>query len=150
MIRWVALLGGVLAAAPLRAQRAWELGPQGLLLLADPAMATAGLYGAVRPGGRLRLAATAGGGRQEGSLATRGEVLLHFMLVPAARRGAGVYGLGGAAWSAGPRDRGYLVLGVGVEWAPAAGAGWALEAGVGGGVRVAAGSRWRWFRAGRR
>jgi hypothetical protein len=146
MIRWPVLLGGVLAAAPLRAQGAWELGPQGLVLLAEPAMAAAGLYGAVRPGGRLRLAATAEAGTQKESVATRGEVLFHFLLVPGARRGAGVYGLGGAAWSSGPREGGYLVLGVGVEWAPAGRSGWALEAGVGGGVRIAAGYRWRWFR----
>ncbi len=146
--RSAALLLGVLflGAVPLAAQRAWEFGAGGLVLLADPASAGAGVYGAVRLEGRLRLAALAVAGAENGAARARGEVLAHFLLAPAARRGAGAYGIGGVAFASGSRDRGYLVLGLGLEAAPATRSGWAVEAGVGGGVRIAAGYRWRWFR----
>jgi hypothetical protein len=57
----------------------------------------------------------------------------------------GAYAGGGVAGIAGPDDRGYLVLLLGIEAGPGARGGWALEAGVGGGLRLAAGYRWRRF-----
>ncbi|HSB55661.1 MAG TPA: hypothetical protein VLD58_14975, partial [Gemmatimonadales bacterium] len=77
-------------------------------------------------------------------LAGRGELLAQFLLSPGRTRGAGLYGLGGVAGQAGRRDRGFLVLGLGLEGAPGGASGWFAEAGVGGGARVAAGWRWRW------
>jgi hypothetical protein len=79
----------------------------------------------------------------------RGELLGHFLLSPEESRKAAFYFAGGIAGVEGAGastvSRGYLVLTLGVEAQPGAGSGWTFEAGVGGGVRLAAGYRWRWF-----
>jgi hypothetical protein len=124
-----------------------EAGIQGLILSQRPVWWGGALVGGYRPGGKARLSVTLGAGRTDSRWSARGELLAHLLLSPARRSGAGVYGFGGIAGTAGPRDQGYLVLGLGVERAPALGSGWMLEAGVGGGLRLAAGWRWRRFRA---
>jgi hypothetical protein len=97
----------------------------------------------VRLSQRVRIALTAGAGVADAEPAGRGELLGHFLLDPTARRGAGAYAGGGIAGVIGSVDEGYLVLLLGLEARPGAGSGWAVELGVGGGVRIAAGYRWR-------
>ncbi len=124
----------------------FEVGVLGVGALATPNFFGAGLTGAVRPGGRLRLSLSALPGSQADRFALRGEATGHFMLNPARRHGLGFYGVGGVAALLGPRDAGYVVLGLGLETAPAGRSGLIVEAGVGGGVRIAVGWRRRWLR----
>ena len=131
---------------PLAAQQGKELGVQGVATTSDPALAVAAVYAGVRTSARARLSAAAGAGISSGDLAFRGEVLGHFLLSPSQREGPGFYVAGGLAAVAGPVDRGYLVLTVGLEDRPAAASGWGVEVGVGGGVRLMLGYRWRWRR----
>ena len=131
-------------AGPAAAQGVREAGVQALVTTASPALVTGGLYAAVRPSLRTRIAVTLGAGVSDGRAAGRGELLAHFLLSPTATARPGVYLGAGVAGVAGPVDQGYVVALVGVEAAPAGGSGWALEAGIGGGLRLTAGWRWRW------
>lgn len=141
---WARLLAATMAwAVQAEAQRVTEVGAHALFTTSSPALAVGGVYGAVRASQRVRIALTAGAGVADGDAAGRGELLGHFLLNPAGRRGAGVYAGGGIAGVVGPVDDGYLVLLVGVEARPGARSGWAVELGVGGGVRIAIGYRWR-------
>jgi hypothetical protein len=105
----------------------------------------AGGFGALQTTGRTRLSLGFGAGVSDGELAVRGELLGHFLLSPEEHRKAGFYVAGGVAGVEGPVGRGYLVLTLGLEQAPGRRSGWAVELGAGGGVRVAAGYRWRRF-----
>lgn len=142
----------LVASTAARAQSlpARELGLEGSLAASDPAFGGGGIYAALRPSPRMRLAVTASAGAQGGVAAFRGELLGHFLLNPVASRGVGFYLGGGTALMAAGATRGYLVALVGLEARPAARSGWFLEAGVGGGVRLAAGWRVRWMGRGRR
>ncbi len=133
----------VLTAGPLAAQQVRELGIQAMVTASDPALGALGGYIALRPSQRSRISVAAAAGASGGELAWRGELLTHFLLNPAAREGAGVYAAGGLAVVAGPVERGYLVLTLGIEARPGASEGWFAEAGVGGGLRVSGGYRWR-------
>ena len=133
------MLGGV----PVAAQQVTEFGIMGVATASDPALAVAGGYGAIRTSRRTRVSAGLGAGVSDGRAAWRGELLAHFLLNPTRHRGVGVYGAGGIAAVGGPVDQGYLVLTLGLEARPGEHSGWFVEAGVGGGVRVAAGVRWR-------
>ncbi len=139
--RWSAAL--LLAASPLAAQQAREIGLQATATASDPALVIGGLSAAIRTSLRTRLSVAAGVGASGGEAAWRGELLAHFLLNPDRWRGAGVYGAGGLAVVGGPVEEGYLVLALGVEARPGGRSGWFVEAGVGGGVRLAAGYRWR-------
>jgi hypothetical protein len=125
------------------AQTTLEAGGQALVTTADPALVTGGVYAAVRPSLRMRFAATVGVGVSDGRAAGRGELLAHFLLSPTGLARPGVYFGGGVAGVAGPVNQGYVVMLVGLEAAPGGRSGWAVEAGVGGGLRLAAGWRWR-------
>lgn len=142
----LAPLLGAGATMPVRAQQVRELGMQVVGVAADEAGLVAGPIAAVRPSSRVRISLAAGAGAVGGEIAGRAELLGHFLLDPGKRRGVGVYGAAGVAAVAGPFERGYLVLAMGVEGRPGARAGWTLEAGVGGGARLAAGYRRRWGR----
>lgn len=133
-----------LVPAPAAAQRASELGVQAIGTAQDDGLVVAGLSGALRPTRRLRLLLSAGAGSAAGEFVFRSELLGHFLLSPATR-GIGLYGGGGVALVAGPHETGYLVLLLGVEQAPGGRSGWFVEGGLGGGVRGAAGYRWRRF-----
>jgi hypothetical protein len=126
------------------AQATYEAGGQALVTTANPALLTGGVYAAVRPSPRFRIAATAGAGVSDGRAAGRGELLAHFLLGPTAAAGPGVYLGGGVAGVVGPVEQGYVVALIGIEATPGGRTGWALEAGVGGGVRLTTGWRWRW------
>ena len=132
-------------AGPGAAQQAKELGIQAMATLSDPAVAVAGIYGALRTSGRTRISAAVGAGISDVELVGRGELLGHFLLSPEDRQKPGFYFAGGLAGVTGAVDRGYLVLTVGLEEGPRTPGGGFLEAGIGGGVRIAMGYRWRWF-----
>ena len=138
------LAAALTAGTPLAAQQGGEIGAQAIGTASDPALAVAALYAAVRTSNRTRVSVSAGVGASADRVAYRGEVLGHFLLSPAKRKGAGFYFAGGVAAVGGPVERGYLVLAIGIEQRPGAGSGWAAEAGVGGGGRVLVGYRWRW------
>jgi hypothetical protein len=126
------------------AQGVREAGVQALVTTASPALLTGGVYAAVRPSLRTRIAVTVGAGVADGRAAGRAELLAHFLLSPTARGRPGAYLGAGVAGVAGAVDEGYVMVLVGVEAAPAGGSGWAVEAGAGGGLRLTAGWRWRW------
>ncbi len=121
-----------------------------MVTTARPVLAGAGPSVGWRPGDRVRLVATALPAVRAGRLVGRGELRLDYLLTPARLSGAGVYGFAGIAGVTAPRRNGFLLLGAGVEGAPGAAHGWLLEGGVGGGLRLAAGFRWRWFAPARR
>jgi hypothetical protein len=137
------LAASLMFAAPLSAQRGHELGIQAIGTASDPALAVAGVYGALRTSTRTRISASAGAGVSSGELGLRGEILGHFLLSPNKLQGTGFYMAGGVAGVSGPVEQGYLVLTLGIESRPGATAGWAAELGVGGGFRLALGYRWR-------
>jgi hypothetical protein len=130
---------------PIAAQRVIEAGFHAVTTVAPSTLAGVGGYGAARVGERARIALTLTAAGWEGRWAARGELLGHFLLSPRRSHGVGVYGLGGVAGVLGVRDQGFAVLGLGVESRPGRRSGWALEIGAGGGLRVAAGYRWRRF-----
>jgi hypothetical protein len=138
---WAAAL--LLVASPLAAQQVREIGLQATATASDPTLLIGGVYAAVRTSLRTRVSVAAGAGASGGDAAWRGELLAHFLLNPDRQRGAALYGAGGLAVVGGPVDQGYLVLALGLEARPGGRSGWFLEGGVGGGVRLAAGYRWR-------
>ena len=140
---WASLLAVAGSAWTVHAQTVTELGVHTLMTTAAPTLAVGGLYAAVRPSQRLRVALTIGAGTARGDAAARGELLGHFLLNPSAVGGVGAYTGGGIAGVVGAKDEGYVVLLIGVEARPARTSGWALEAGIGGGLRIAVGYRWR-------
>lgn len=103
------------------------------------------LGAAHRPGGQGRLTLAAAAGASGHRLATRLEATAQFLLNPAGRSGANVYGGVGVAFAGarGAHGAGYLTALVGLESAAARAGGWYVELGLGGGLRAAAGRRWR-------
>jgi hypothetical protein len=146
--RWVRALAvaAPIAAAPLPAQQVPELGVQLIATASEPGMVVGGGYAALRVARRLRLSAGAGLGGSGGETAWRGELLAHFLLAPGRREGVGAYAAAGIAGVGGTEDEGYMVLTLGLESRPRMGLGWFMEGGVGGGVRLAAGYRWRFYK----
>jgi hypothetical protein len=136
-------------AGPLEAQRVREFGVQVTGIAAEQPAVLAGPVVALRPASRVRVSIGAGAGASEGEAAWRAELLGHFLLSPAERRGVGLYGAAGVAAVGGPVEQGYLVLALGAEARPGGRSGWMVEAGLGGGARLVAGYRIRRFRAGR-
>jgi hypothetical protein len=137
-----------IAATPLPAQQVTELGIQAVGTASEPALLVGGGYAALRVSRRFRLSASAGLGGSDGRTAWRGELLAHFLLAPRERRGVGGYAAAGVAAVGGVEDEGYMVLTLGLESRPGSTSGWFVEGGVGGGVRGAAGYRWRFFPGG--
>ena len=107
--------GGLPALAPAAAaQRVVELGVQGIATAADPAVAVAGVYGALRTSLRTRVSAALAAGVSDGDAAWRGELLAHFLLNPDATAGRwGCTGRAAIAVAGGPVDQGYVVLTLG-------------------------------------
>jgi hypothetical protein len=140
---WASLLAVAGSAWTVHAQTVAEQGLHAVVTTAAPTLAVGGIYVAVRPSQRLRVALTAGAGIARGDAAARGELLGHFLLNPSAVGGVGAYAGGGVAGVVGAKDEGYVVLLIGVEARPGRASGWAFEAGIGGGLRIAAGYRWR-------
>ncbi|HUL02288.1 MAG TPA: hypothetical protein VLV16_03530 [Gemmatimonadales bacterium] len=97
-----------------------------------------------RVGGR-RAAVDLSGGSVAGAAAMRVRATAQLVVRPQARSGVSPYGALGLAWAGAEDAHGaaYLAVVAGLEAAPARPAGWYVEIGVEGGVRVAAGLRWR-------
>jgi len=110
-----------------------------------------GEVGFARGSGGRRLAAAVAGGSDGGAAAVRVGATLQFQLRPRASSGASPYAGIGLAWTGVEDTHGaaYLAVLVGVEAAPAKARGWYVELGLEGGVRVAAGLRWRRFNVAR-
>jgi len=122
-------------------------------------LARAGFWGAeaglARRAGQGRVAVTGAGGWQDGAMALRTEARAQFLLLPATGGGgaggrgggaaAGYYAGLGLAFAGAERRHGaaYLTAVIGVETAAWRARGVYAEVGLGGGVRVAAGLRWR-------
>jgi hypothetical protein len=109
---------------------------------AAPLAVTAGPGVAVHLGRRDRLVGWAGVGVAGGGFAVRGEAAYHFLLSPEAR-GPGAYLGGGIAVAEAEGWQGLLIGVVGLEMTPGGRGRWFAEAGFGGGLRLAAGFRWR-------
>jgi hypothetical protein len=84
-------------------------------------------------------------GETGGSAGIRVRAAVQFVLKPSARSGTSPYAGVGLAYAGSERAHGagYLAVMLGLEAAPQRSRGWYFEAGVEGGVRVAAGLRWR-------
>jgi hypothetical protein len=146
------LVGIAVAAAPLHAQRlaVVEASAGAALTVARQTMGGVELGAGYRPGGQSRAALAVDVGSEDGRVAARGQLTAQFLVTPAARRGAGLYGGIGVAVAGrrGAPGRGYVALLLGLEAAPGGGArrgGWYAELGLAGGARVAAGWRLRWL-----
>jgi hypothetical protein len=146
---------GALAApmVPLRAQRLTvvEASAGAAVSVARHMMAGVEVGAGYRPGGQSRVALALDMGTEHGRAAARAQLTAQFLVTPAARHGAGLYGGLGVAVAGrrGAPGSGYLALLVGLEAAPGGGArrgGWYAELGLAGGARVAAGWRSRWAR----
>jgi len=104
--------------------------------------------GVARRVGQGRVAFLGAGGWQDGGTALRAEARAQFLLLPAAggrRTPAGYYAGLGLAFAGAERRHGaaYLTAAIGVETAAWRTRGVYAEIGLGGGVRFAAGLRWR-------
>jgi hypothetical protein len=104
-----------------------------------------------RSGGQRREAVAVALGDAGGAPGVRVSAAVQFVLKPAARSGTSPYaGVGLAfAGAADTRGAGYLAVMLGLEAAPGRARAWYVELGLEGGVRVAAGLRWRRFSSAR-
>jgi len=137
-------------APPAWGQRltAVEAGAGASVVAARATFAGAEVHLAYRPGGQSRVALAMAAGGVGGRAAARVQLTVQFLVTPAARTGAGLYGGIGVAVASrrgGAPGDGYLALLLGLEAAPGGRGGWYAEAGLAGGVRMAAGWRARWF-----
>lgn len=146
---WLAAVGA-LAPATAAAQRltGTEVGVGGAAAFARRTFLGAEVGLGLRPGGQTRIALSLAGGTATGRAAGRAQLTLQFLVTPAARRGAAPYAGLGAAFAArrGTPGQSFVALLLGLEGSPGRRHGWQnwyLELGLGGGVRVAAGWRWR-------
>jgi hypothetical protein len=108
-------------------------------------------FGIGRRSGQGVLALSAAPGDAAGVAALRLNGTADFVLWPSARTGRSPYaGLGvTVAGRRGSPGAGYVTAVLGIEGAPAGQRSWFVEAGLAGGVRAAAGIRWRHAPAGR-
>jgi hypothetical protein len=142
----VAWLGGFgVASAGAQTPRA-STAVTAMVVGSDPVFVGAGLSFAHPVSGCVRLRSLGMVGRAGQQVMSRLELLLELVLDPRNSgwtpfAGGGVAGQVG--FGADRKLQGRLVVLVGVEQGPAASRGWRLEAGLGGGVRVAAGYRFR-------
>ena len=126
---------------------ATELSLGAATVIAHRTFAGAELGLARRPSGDSRVALALAGGTLDGRAAAHAQLTLQLLVNPAARNGPGLYaGLGGAVTARRHAPgQGFLAVLLGCEVAPGRRHGLYLELGFAGGVRVAAGWRWRWF-----
>jgi len=102
--------------------------------------------GVARRAGQRRAAITLAPGDAAGAPGVRVRAAVQVVLKPAARVGTSPYAGVGLAFAGARRAHGagYLAVMLGLEAAPGRlGGGWYAELGLEGGVRVAAGVRWR-------
>lgn len=120
-----------------------EFGVEAYTLRATPDRVGGALYAGWRVGSRQRLSLLGGVDGGDGGTTGRAEALVHFLLAPGKKRGAGFYGAGGLGVDVAGRTEVRIVALAGIEGSPGGRRGWMVEAGVGGGWRLAAGWRWR-------
>ncbi len=160
------MLHGLLAAAllpPGRVARAQALAIGETSVSAVCFLARTNFWGAEaglsRRAGQGRVGLAGAGGWQDGSMALRVETRAQFLLLPPGLAGvgggggsgtgggrtAGYYAGLGLAFAGAERRHGaaYLTAVIGIESAPWRARGMYAEVGLGGGVRLAAGVRWR-------
>lgn len=103
--------------------------------------------GVARRSGSRRAMLTLAGGSVAGAAAVRVRATAQFLVRPRARSGMNPYAGLGIAWAGEDDAHGaaFLAVVAGVEAAPAVPRGWYLEIGLEGGIRLAAGLRWRPF-----
>lgn len=136
------MLGGVWTS--LRAQGAHELQAQAVATATARQFIGGGVGYAYRTGGRVRLGLLMSAGSREGDLAGCAEAMVSYHLNPLRRRGVTPYAGGGATVTfTDVESSEYILLVVGVESRPGGGRGWFVELGLAGGLRLAAGLRWR-------
>ena len=107
----------------------------------------AGLELARRPSGQVRGAVAGAAGARDGQAAVRLDATAQFVVTPSARTGVTLSGGLGLAYAGARHERGaaWATAQLGAEAAAGRRRGWFVELGLGGGVRVAAGWRWRRF-----
>lgn len=136
----LALAAPLPAAAQLTSD--WQI--HGLATVFADRFVGGGLGYAVRPPGRVRFALVGSLGGLEGTAAGRAEGLVSFHLNPGRERGLSPYAAAGlAVMITRPATSGYLELVLGMEQRPGRQSGFFAEAGIGGGLRLAAGYRFR-------
>jgi len=129
---------------PLRAQGAHELQVQAVATVTADQFIGGGVGYAYRTGGRVRLGLLASAGSWERDFAGRAEAMVSYHLNPFQRRGVTPYAGGGATVTfTGAESSEYILLVAGVESGPGGRRGWFVEVGMAGGLRLAAGLRWR-------
>jgi len=135
------------AAVPAASAQSWrEAQLQAAGAAGEPASWAAGIGFSWRDRGRSRIGAAIGSGADEnGAAMARSEVAWHFLLDPGRRSGSALYGGAGVAVQSPERgrSRAWFMLILGLEWNPAGSRGLFIEGGAAGGVRVAAGLRFR-------
>jgi hypothetical protein len=139
----IASIALVFATRTASAQLTREWGAQVTAVSGRPAFLGAGGVWGWRPGTRDRVVIHGALGAAEHQVAARVEASWQFMLSPQTERGVGAYVGGGIAGQFAATSHGWLMLTAGLEQNPGRSRGWSLELGIGGGIRVAAGYRWR-------
>ena len=138
----IALSFAVPVPAAAQITRDWQV--HGIAAVFADRFVGAGIGYAVRPPGRVRFALVGSLGDLEGVAAGRAEAFISFHLNAGRERGFTPYGAAGiAAVITRPATRGYVELVLGMEQRPGRRSGFFAEAGVGGGLRIAAGYRFR-------
>ena len=142
-------LAAPLVALPAQRLSLVEAGVGAAVTVARHTMTGVEVGAGYRPGGQSRVALAFAAGTEDGRAAARALLSAQFLVTPAARSGAGLYGGIGVAVAGrrGSPGGGYLALLVGLEAAPGGGTrrgGWYAEVGLAGGARIAAGWRGRW------
>lgn len=138
------LLGLGALGTPARAQGTHELQAQVVATVTARQFVGGGLGYAYRTRGRLRLGLLASAGSWEGDFAGRVEAMVSYHLSPFRRRGVTPYAGGGASITFTDLESSeYILIVLGVESSPGGRRGWFAEVGLAGGLRLAAGVRWR-------
>ncbi len=129
---------------PLEAQRSIEWQARALGVVSGATFVGGGVGVAARPGARLRVGADAGAGSREGRTAGRFELLVSYHLItPRPRRVIPYAGGGAAVTVTGAASEEFVLVVLGVEAPSTATLGWFGEVGLAGGLRFAAGVRFR-------
>lgn len=139
-----ALAASAVLPARAVAQAGYEIQVHGLGTFGSERFLGGGAGVAYRSAGRARLALGVTAGARDSAFAGRGELVVSYHLNPWQAGGVSPYAGGGVAVGATAADVfEYAVLFVGVETTPGRRTGWFAEIGVAGGVRVAAGFRFK-------
>ena len=147
MARGGCLITSLIALSPvaLHAQsKPISAGPAVVFTASDPWFGGGGIQIVGRVGTQFDLSGLGALGRAGRRTVGRAEVALRLRLDPRPERPRPVwYVAGGAAGRFGPESDGFVLLAAGREWPAGRSGRWWVDLGVGGGLRIAAGIRWR-------